>query len=213
MRVDVFYSMRSPYCYLLTPRLVELSRAPDVEVCVRPVYPLAVRDPGFFQRTDPLYRPYHLLDSRRLAAFLGIAYRRPVPDPIVQDLRTNEIAPEQPYIRRLTRLAQAAAETGCSLAFAEHVMTLLWDGGTDGWDQGDHLARAVAEAGLDLAELDAAIEAEPARYDAAIEVHQQAQRRAGHWGVPLMVFEDEPFYGQDRFELLLWRMRQRGLSI
>lgn len=213
MRVDVFYSMRSPYCYLLTPRLVELDRNPGVEVRIRPVYPLAVRDPGFFRRVDPLYRPYHLLDSRRLAEFLGLPYRRPRPDPIVQDMETNEIAPQQPLIHRLTRLAQAAAEAGRSLAFAEHVMTLLWDGRTDGWDQGEHLARAVAEAGLDLAELDAATQAEPARYDAAIEAHQEAQRRAGHWGVPLMVFEDEPFYGQDRFELLLWRMRQRGLSI
>jgi len=29
---------------------------------------------------------------------------------------------------------------------------------------------------------------------------------AGHWGVPLMVYKGEPFYGQDRFDQLLWRM-------
>jgi hypothetical protein len=27
-----------------------------------------------------------------------------------------------------------------------------------------------------------------------------------------MVFEGEPFFGQDRFDLLLWRMKQRGLE-
>jgi 2-hydroxychromene-2-carboxylate isomerase len=26
-----------------------------------------------------------------------------------------------------------------------------------------------------------------------------------------MVFEGEPFFGQDRFDLLVWRLRQHGL--
>jgi 2-hydroxychromene-2-carboxylate isomerase len=37
-------------------------------------------------------------------------------------------------------------------------------------------------------------------------------RAAGHWGVPTMVFEGEPFFGQDRFDMLVWRMQQRGLE-
>lgn len=27
-----------------------------------------------------------------------------------------------------------------------------------------------------------------------------------------MAFEGEPFFGQDKIELLLWRMRQEGLA-
>jgi hypothetical protein len=27
-----------------------------------------------------------------------------------------------------------------------------------------------------------------------------------------MVFEGEPFFGQDRLDVLVWRMKQRGLS-
>jgi hypothetical protein len=27
-----------------------------------------------------------------------------------------------------------------------------------------------------------------------------------------MVFEGEPFFGQDRFDALVWRMKQRGLE-
>jgi hypothetical protein len=27
-----------------------------------------------------------------------------------------------------------------------------------------------------------------------------------------MVFENEPFFGQDRFETLTWRMEQKGLK-
>jgi len=27
-----------------------------------------------------------------------------------------------------------------------------------------------------------------------------------HWGVPLMVLDEEPFFGQDRIDALLWRL-------
>ena len=56
------------------------------------------------------------------------------------------------------------------------------------------------------------VAAEPEKFDAALEVNQDAHQAAGHWGVPLMVFEGEPFYGQDRLDLLLWRMQQKGLE-
>jgi hypothetical protein len=31
-------------------------------------------------------------------------------------------------------------------------------------------------------------------------------------GVPNMVFRGEPFFGQDRFDVLFWRLRQNGLT-
>ena len=37
-------------------------------------------------------------------------------------------------------------------------------------------------------------------------------RAAGHWGVHVMAFEGEPFFGQDRFDMLVWRLKQRGLK-
>ena len=43
LSVDLFWSFRSPYSYLATPRLMELERAYDLMINVRPVYPLAVR--------------------------------------------------------------------------------------------------------------------------------------------------------------------------
>jgi len=30
--------------------------------------------------------------------------------------------------------------------------------------------------------------------------------------VPTMVFEGEPFFGQDRLDLLVWRLEQHGLA-
>ena len=31
-------------------------------------------------------------------------------------------------------------------------------------------------------------------------------------GVPTFVFENEPFFGQDRIDLLIWRMQGTGLT-
>lgn len=210
-KIDFYWSFRSPYCYLALDRILDIHRGFEIAVTVRPVYPMAVRDADFFKRVNPLYRPYHTLDSKRVADYRGIPYRRPLPDPIIMDMENNAIAPEQPYIFRLTRLGMAAVTAGRGLEFLDQVSRIIWDGTVDGWDQGSHLADAVARAGLDLAALDREITADPARYDALIDDNKTAHLAAGHWGVPTMVFEGEPFYGQDRMDLLLWRIRQRGV--
>src|SRR3546814_11162585 len=101
---DLFWSFRSPYCYLALDRILDIHRRYDVEVRVRPVYPLAVRTPDFFQRVHRNYRRYNLLDKTRLAEYYGIPFRRPVPAPIVQNPAPNKITPEQPNIFRLHRL-------------------------------------------------------------------------------------------------------------
>lgn len=209
--VDLFWSFRSPYSYLATGRVVALAREHDVTFALRPVLPLAVREPDFFERVNPLWPPYVLRDIKRIADWLGIGIGWPRPDPIVQDFATRRVAPEQPYIYRLTRLGVAAARRGRGLAFIDEVSKLIWDGSVDGWNQDSHLAEATERAGLDLADLDREIEAEPAGYDAEIEQNQKDLEAAGHWGVPTFAFRGEPFFGQDRIELLVWRLRQHGL--
>jgi 2-hydroxychromene-2-carboxylate isomerase len=208
---DLFWSFRSPYSYLATGRLVRLAADHDLTINLRPVLPIAVRLPDFFKRVNPLWPPYLLRDTMRIAQSQGIDYGWPRPDPIVQDFTTREVAAEQPYIHRLTRLGVAAVERGRGMAFVDAVSQIIWNGKIAGWNEGSHLADATARAGLDLAELDAAIAAAPARYDAVIAQNQRALEAAGHWGVPTMVFQGEPFFGQDRIDLLVWRMQQHGL--
>ncbi len=211
LSIDLFWSFRSPYSYLATPRLVRLAAEYDLNIAVRPVLPLAVRDPSFFTRVDPLWPPYVLRDTMRIAEYNGIDYGWPRPDPIVQDFVTRTIAAEQPYIYRLTRLGVDAAQRGRGLPFLDEVSQIIWNGKIVGWHEGSHLADATARAGLDLAEMDAAVNADPQAYDATIAANQEAHLAAGHWGVPTMVFEGEPFFGQDRIELLVWRLKQHGL--
>lgn len=211
---DLYWSFRSPYSYLVTDRIVALEREYDVKCNLRVVYPIAVRQPDFFANNDPLWITYFGKDIHRSAQFAGVPFRWARPDPVYMDPQTRTYPKEQPYIHRLSWLCVAASERGKGMAFIEQVGRLIWDGTVAGWNVGDHLAQAVARAGLDLAELAAAISApgETERLDSIISANQAAQREGGHYGVPLMVFEGEPFFGQDRFDQLVWRMGQRGLA-
>ena len=211
LAADLYFSFRSPYSYLAVGRYRALAESHDLEIALRPVYPLAIRQPDFFERNHPNWLRYTFLDMLRVAQFHGIPFGPPRPDPIVQDIATRTIAAEQPYIRRITRLGQAAARRGKGLAFAHEAGMLIW-GGAENWHEGEHLAGAAERAGLDLAELDAEVAAEADELDAEIAANQQALEDAGHWGVPTLVFDGEPFFGQDRIEMAQWRMEQKGLA-
>ena len=107
---DLYWSFRSPYSYLITPRLVALEREYDVRGRVRPVYPLAVRTPEFFETRDPAV--VQLFPGRHPPR--GGFPRPAVP---LAEARSGEVRPgdgsypqEQPYIHRLTHLGVAAAE-------------------------------------------------------------------------------------------------------
>ena len=212
LNVTLFWSFRSPYSYVVLPRINDLWRRFDVTIDLRIVHPAAIRIPSYFTRMDPQARPYFMKDSARVASFHGMSFSRPVPDPISQDPVTFSIAPEQPLAVRLGRLGIAATEAERGLEFATEVSQLLWDGTVTGWDMSHHLAEATARAGLNLAELERAILSFPAHHDASLDANGQALRDSGHWGVPTMVFNSEPFFGQDRFDVLVWRLKQGGLQ-
>lgn len=210
LSADLYFSFRSPYSYLAIGRYRELAETHSVDIALRPVYPLAIRQPDFFERNHPNWLRYTFLDMMRVAQFYGIPFGPPRPDPIVQNPMTREISAEQPYIRRITRLGQVAAEQGKGLVFAHEAARLIW-GGAENWHEGDHLAGAASRSGLDLAAMDREVESRPAELDAAIAANQDALEAAGHWGVPTLVLEGEPFFGQDRIEMAKWRMEQKGL--
>ena len=207
--VDVYFSFRSPYSYLAAPYLEPLRRDFDVAVNLRVVLPLAVRQPDFFSPENMKRAGYILIDVFRRAEMLGIPINWPKPDPIVQDLETGKIAAEQPHIHRLSALGVEAQRRGKGIEFAREVSAIIF-GGVEGWDQGDHLAQAAGRAGLDLAEMEAALQG--GDHAAEIDANQKALEEAKHWGVPTLVFEGEPFFGQDRIDTLRWRLEKVGLK-
>ena len=208
--VTLYWSFRSPYSYIVLPRVEELQRSANVKIDLRIVHPNAIRNPAYFKRMDPLARPYFFIDTARAAAFHGLAFRRPVPDPIIQNPVTLEIAPENPLAHWLGRLGIAAVARGHGLDFALEVSKLLWDGSTDNWHEGPHMAAAARRSGLDFADLQRAVTANPDHHEAVLAENNRALHAAGHWGVPTMVFNGEPFFGQDRFDMLVWRLERSG---
>ena len=151
-------------------------------------------------------------DVFRVAEFLGLSVRaaaagsrraggarRPL-----RDVR------DKPYIHRLTRLGAVAEERGRGIELADEGGRVIWSGTPD-WHTADHLAAAARRAGLDLAERDEVAEKEVVRLETAIAQNQTDHEAAGHWGVPTCAFRGEPFFGQDRLDVLLWRLRQHGL--
>nr|WP_298895866.1 DsbA family protein [uncultured Altererythrobacter sp.] len=211
LNADLFFSFRSPYSYLSIGRYRELSETHNVNIALRPVYPIAIRDPDILF-TNAMQGRYIFIDSARSAQMLGIPYRWPRPDPVVQDMMTRKVAEDQPYIYRLTRMGQVAQKRGKGIAFADEVSKIIWSGEVDNWHEGDHMAKAVKLAGLDLDELDAEVTSQAEALDAEIAANQDALAAAGHWGVPTLVFAGEPFFGQDRIDMAKWRMEQKGLT-
>ena len=209
---DLYWSFRSPYSYMITPRLVALEAEHDVVCNVRPVYPLAVRTPEFFETRDPLWFSYFQTDIHREAEFLGLPFRWPRPDPVYMDRETRTYPKDQPYIHRLTRMGVAATERGKGLAFLNAISALIWSGSVDNWHEGDHIAEATRKAGLDPAEIATVVDSEADRLHQIIEANQIDQRKAGHYGVPMIAFNGEAFFGQDRYDQFRWRLDQQGLK-
>ncbi len=212
LAADLFFSFRSPYSYLAVGRYRQMTEDYDLDITLRTVLPIAVRDPDILFTGNPAAPRYIFMDAMRAGQFLGIPIRWPRPDPIVQDFQTRKIAEDQPYIYRISRLGQAATRRGKGLAFAAEVAPLIWDGSVDNWHEGDHLSGAAKRAGLDFAQLEAEARDDADALDSEIAANLGALQAAGHWGVPTLVFEGEPFFGQDRVDMAKWRMEQKGLA-
>ena len=56
------------------------------------------------------------------------------------------------------------------------------------------------------------IQQNPGKYDAVWQQNQTEFLVSGHGSVPCGVFLGEPFFGQDRFNRIFWRLRQKGLT-
>ena len=207
-RIDIFYSLQSDYCFFLLDRLLGLA-GQGVEVAVRQVLRGVIRMPERFRDRDALEQGYFATDAQRTADLLDLAYACPDPSPIAFKSGSLWVAePDQPRNEHLHRLYVGAVRAGRGLEFPDHVGRMPWDGSTPGCNKGDHLSDAMAAAGLDMGS--ALHENTWGHVEQELEVNNSAMPAVGHCGVPLMVYEDEPFYGQDRFDRLVWRMGEVG---
>ena len=101
LAIDVFWSFRSPWSYLATPRLLAWKQQYRLTVRFKPVYPIAIRTPDFFSNVPPMWFPYFMRDLIRVAEFLELPLTWPDPDPVVNEPGPDgrqSFPKEQPYI-------------------------------------------------------------------------------------------------------------------
>ncbi len=205
--VDVFWSHQSPYCYFALDRILALRAEPGVEVVLRIVLPGVLRIPEFYAGRSDLERDYFDLDVMRTAAYLGVPYGMARPSPV--EMRPGTVfqaEADQPRIAYLNRLTAAANDQGMGWAFLDQVARLLWDGTKGDWDKDRALQDAIERAGLNFRNLDAQAERRAEEFDESFLHNHKMLISSGHWGVPAFVYNGEPFYGQDRFDQLIWAM-------
>ena len=212
MKVDFYFSYRSPYSYFILPRIKKLIEEYKVDVNFKLVYPLAIREPNFFRyRNMFTYFFWRLLDYRRVAKKLGMPFFRPKPDPIRQNLLTGRISSEQPYIFYVCHLGQVAHYRGQGINFAEALSNNIF-GSHMGWYEKDNLNKVCDMVGLNLKELEKEVTDQKEKIISDIKKNQEEQLAAGHHGVPLLVHDGMYFFGQDKFDEFLSFMTAKGIQ-
>ena len=205
--VDFFFSHQSPYCYFALDRLLQLNKHAGIEVNLNIVLPGVLRIPDTFVDRTELEINYFNDDVERTAAFLGLPFSEADPYPVEFIAGSKWIAAtRQPRIDQLNYLTQAANEVDKGWAFLDRVSRLIWDGTTKNWHHSEPLKGAIENAGLDYSLLNSLAKKNKAEYDDLFASNHQNMIKAGHWGVPCYVYNGEAFYGQDRFDQLLWRL-------
>ena len=191
-RLDFFYSFRSPYSYLAAPRAFALPERFDVDLVFRGVIPMAMRG----EAVPRAKRLHTLRDAAREARRLGMPFGR-IHDPIGRGAL------------RCLAVSEHAIAAGRAREFVLAAGRAIWSEAVD-VSRDDGLQLVCGRAGLRWDECAAAARNEELL--ARVQANTDELVALGHWGVPVFVFGDELFWGQDRIEDLERTLRAAGLE-
>ena len=213
MKIDLYFSYRSPYSYLILPRMLKLKEKYDIDINFKIVYPIAIRMPEWFEGKNIFtYFFFKMIDMRLQAKKLGIPFTTKLrPDPIRQNIMTGKISSHQPYIFDICHLGQMAQIKGVGIEFAFEVSSLIF-GGIENWNSDENLSSAAKKVGLDLNQLRESVDVHEEKIIGQIKQNQVDQLNAGHHGVPLTVIGDKYFFGQDQFDKIMETLKENGLK-
>ena len=213
MKIDLYFSYRSPYSYLILPRMLKLKERYDIEINFKVVYPIAIRMPEWFEGKNFFtFFFFKMIDMRLQAKKLGIPFTSKLkPDPIRQNIMTGKISSHQPYIFDICHLGQMAQMKGVGMEFAFEVSSLIF-GGVENWNTDENLSKAAKKVGLDLTQLRESVNVHEEEIIGQIKQNQVDQLNAGHHGVPLTVIGDKHFFGQDQFDKIMETLKENGLK-
>lgn len=184
--LEFFWSARSPYAYLALGRAFALADHYSVQLQLRPVLPMVMRNLAVPTRK----RFYILDDAKREADWIGVPLGR-VCDPVGAGVE-----------RCYAVLAVARAHDKVR-AFVHAFATKVWSQGVDA--ASDAGLRIITDhVGLPWDACQAALN--DASWREEVEANRQALTDAGHWGVPILRYtageSETTVWGQDRFWVL-----------
>ena len=188
--VDYYYTPASPWTYLGHQRFEEIARRHAARIQYKPVdygkiFPLSGGLP--LGKRAPQRQTYRLAELRRWRDFLGVPLTlQPKYHPVASDLAAQLIIAAE----------RAGAPPG-PLSFA--LMRACWSEDRNISDA-DTLAAIATEQGLGGAKLVAT-----ARTPEIAMLYEGFTREAIDrqvFGAPFFIYQDEPFWGQDRLDFL-----------
>ena len=194
--IDFYFSYRSPYSYLILPRMLKLKNEYNLDINFKIVYPLAIRMPEWFKNKNIFFFVPFIMDFKKKAKKLNIPLNMPIkPDPIIQNTITGKISSHQPYIFDVCHMGQVMSNRGKGIEFAFELSTLIWS--VKNWNNDSLLEKVFAEFGEDLYEVRKTAKKDESRIIDEIKNNQEDQKIAGHHGVPLNVYKGKYYFGQD----------------
>ena len=193
--VEYYFALASPWSYLGNDRLRAIATAHDVVID-----PIIVDYDRMFAATGtiplpqrpPLRKAYRLVELRRWSVRRGV--------PLVPEPRHYRGEVEEPDERMAALMVTAAKVAGeDSLALAHAIGRALWAEERFPFARTELLSIAAAN-GFDGSALLAAAQQPETIHRYEVQTEQAIAR--GVFGMPFYIFHDEPFWGQDRLEML-----------
>ena len=200
-RIEYFYALASPWSYLGNDRLRSLCEQYGVDLD-----PIIIDYDRMFEAAGtiplpgrpPLRKAYRLVELARWSERRGVALN---PEP-----RFYRGEVEEPDEHSAALLVTAAKLEGLdSLRLAHALSRALWSEERFPFDPDE--MRHIADAeGFDFEHLSSAAMRERAAHAYRDATDYSIRRKV--FGMPFYLFNEEPFWGQDRLELLEHRMQQ-----
>lgn len=189
--IDYYFAPQSPWTYLGHQRLVDIARAADAQIRVRPVdlgrvFPVF----GGVQLKDrhPQRQAYRLVELARFRDYLKVPLNlKPKYFPVVATLAS-----------KLIIAVQLAHGEPAALKIAGALMTAVWVQERDIADP-DTLSRILSECGLPP---ECLLSAESAESQTFYDDYTQQAIELGVFGAPTYVLNGELYWGQDRLMFL-----------
>jgi len=198
IEIDYYLTPVSPWTYLGARRFRDIAEEHNAKVNLRIVdYGVIFPKTGGLPlpKRAPARQAYRLKELARFRDFLGIPL---VVEPAYFPSRT-----------RLTAYTILAAVdqggVGDGLIASEAVLQGLWAEEKD-MDDPASVAQTLNAAGLDGAKLVEMASSDSAHFDSLIAADTEKALEQGVFGAPSYVFDGEVFWGQDRLDLLSWRL-------